>query len=122
MTDETLEEMWDNILPDWAAAKIRDGDYLVPFAILPTRDGRNTGNAVLLEQIKDRQLTIKGEVLNVYLVVTDVGNFIRLTPPEIEELFYPPKWVAKPDFFSERTLKLQEAYQQWKNSSQTQQD
>lgn len=121
MTDEELSEMWDNILPPWASAKNKEGDYTIPFSILPTKDGRRTGNAVMLKPI-ERSLTIGGQVLQVYLVVTDVGNFINLTLPELQELFYLPKWIAHKNFFEERLIKLEEANQEWKNSSRTEQD
>jgi len=75
-------------LPEWAKTKAQ-GDYTLPNASLPTRDGRATGNAVLIG-LSDRQWE---DALITYVVVTDAGNILRLNINELKELFYPPKWV-----------------------------
>lgn len=75
-------------IPHWAKSKAL-GDYTLPNAALPTRDGRRTGNAVLIglseRQWKDQPLT--------YVVVTDAGNILKVTLNEMTELFHPPEWV-----------------------------
>ena len=75
-------------MPEWAKAKA-EGDYTLPNAALPTRDGRRTGNAVLVG-LSDRQWE---NALITYLVVTDAGNILRLNINELKELFYPPEYV-----------------------------
>lgn len=87
LTGEEIEE-WP--MPDWAKAKANE-DYTFPNASLPTRDGRATGNAVVIglseRQWENSDLT--------YKIVTDAGNILRLTESEMKQLFYPPEWVMK---------------------------
>jgi len=73
-------------LPEWATG-FAYGDYTIPYASLPTKDGRTTGNAVNLGLIPS---------LNphpTYLVVTDAGNELKLTENEIKDLFHPPVFI-----------------------------
>lgn len=75
-------------MPEWAKAKA-EGDYTLPNAQLPTRDGRRTGNGVTIG-LSDRQWENSATT---YLVVTDAGNILRLTENEMKELFHPPEYV-----------------------------
>ncbi len=76
----------DEILPpDWAIGTTNE---IQPGAQLCTRDGRRTGNAVVTGPL---QLSIHGTFF--WPVITDAGNVMRLTTSEIDELFYPPKWL-----------------------------
>ena len=77
-------------LPDWASKKA-NGDYTLPNASLQTRDGRRTGNAILIG-LSDRQWEA---CATTYLVVTDAGNIMRLTLDEMKEYFHPPEYVMK---------------------------
>jgi hypothetical protein len=59
---------------------------------LLTKDGRKCGNAVIVERVKS-MLTPRWSG---WIVVTDAGNEMNLTEPELDELFYPPKWKMNP--------------------------
>lgn len=75
-------------MPEWAKAKAL-GDYTLPNAALPTKDGRRTGNAVTIG-LSDRQWE---GMATIYLIVTDAGNILRCTQNEMKELFHPPEYV-----------------------------
>ena len=75
-------------MPEWAKAKA-EGDYTLPNAALPTKDGRRTGNSVTIG-LSDRQWP---DMAIIYLVVTDAGNILRLTENEMKEYFHPPEYV-----------------------------
>lgn len=75
-------------LPDWAS-KRAEGDYTLPNASLPTRDGRVSGNAVMIG-ISNRQY---GRTEMIYTVITDSGNVLYYTENELKYAYYPPKWV-----------------------------
>ncbi|AGH07427.1 hypothetical protein SUFG_00060 [Sulfitobacter phage phiCB2047-B] len=83
LTDAEVEE---EFLPHWARCAVF-GDYTHPNASLPTRDGRVTGNAVMIG-MADKQLGY----LTTYLIVTDAGHIIRPNKNELKEMFHPPKW------------------------------
>lgn len=78
------EMTMDDWLPPWAIARARE-----PFTVgasLPTRDGRRTGNAVIV--------SIRGTPeLRVVEVVTDAGNMMVLSTAEVGELFHQPEFV-----------------------------
>lgn len=78
----------DDLLPDWAIGKT--SDYMAVGAQLATRDGRRTGNAVVTATEKHPLL---GQLA---VVVTDVGNTIRMTPRELVDAFHEPKWLMDP--------------------------
>ncbi len=63
--------------------------------ILFTKDGRHTGNAVVLSSKEVAELG------TVYKCRTDFGNIINLTMREVESLFYLQKckvnWISSPD-------------------------
>lgn len=52
---------------------------------LCTRDGRKCGNAVIVEPVI---LTLRRSAA--WTVITDAGNEMTLTEPELQELFYFP--------------------------------
>jgi hypothetical protein len=77
-------------LPEWAKS-VANGDYTLPNAALQTRDGRRSGNAVLVGLSELQWDSVK----LTYLVVTDAGNIMHLNLNELKELFYPPEWVME---------------------------
>ena len=84
----------DGPLPPWAAGKA--SGYTDAGAVLPTRDGRKIGNATLLHQRVEPCATVIGfRPIDSYVVVTDAGNFVRLTLAELRELFHEPEWVKR---------------------------
>jgi hypothetical protein len=74
-------------LPQWAAHKA-NGDYTMPNASLPTKDGRVAGNAVMIG-LSDKQW--EGLPV-VYKVITDAGNIMRMTEQEMKSVFHPPEY------------------------------
>lgn len=85
----TEEEIELGPLPQWAVAHITDGSYLHVRAALPTRDGRRCGNAVVTV-IYPMPVHHLDPVVE---VITDAGHRMVLTKNELEELFYPPRWI-----------------------------
>lgn len=84
---QAAEERGDDtggLLPPWAIGEAL-GDYTLPGALLPTRDGRRTGNAILVKEKRH----------GTFFVVTDSGNYLLMTLEEMKQLFYPPKWVSR---------------------------
>ena len=78
--------------PEWATHLIGADEYdFVEGTVLCTRDGRKTGNGVIM----DIEKLLDGRVY-VYLVVTDAGNVLRASPQELTELFHHPVWVCNP--------------------------
>jgi hypothetical protein len=87
-----------DIIPKWASG-YACGNYMQKGAQLSTKDGRKIGNAVvvgfseeILEQACDGEW---GYVPETAHVITDFGNRLRLSLIELEQLYYPPKWVMK---------------------------
>lgn len=92
----------DVIKPSWAIAET-DGTLCIG-AQLATIDGRKVGNAVisrqmLLGSVNDRRYISDDAVCKespfdfYWEVITDIGNKLLLTDKEVQELFYPPRWV-----------------------------
>lgn len=77
--------MTHELLPPWASSRATGG-YTDLMASLPTKDGRLTGNAVIVWRG-----TRYG--IDVTQVVTDAGNSLYLTDNELVELFHPPVYV-----------------------------
>lgn len=80
----------DSPMPAWAirkAAGLEEGSHL------PTRDGRRMGNS----HIVSIHPSPRGRMGLNYLILTDAGNSIVLSEPEINEYFYPPEYVADVD-------------------------
>jgi hypothetical protein len=83
MTDER-----EYPLPEWAIAEL-DGSCLPPGAQLPTKDGRRTGNAHVIEVIPGAL-----GVPTLFRVLTDAGTEMKLTVNEVDELFHRPRWQS----------------------------
>lgn len=77
-----------DFIPEWATGRAKASTDLG--AQLPTRDGRRCGNAVVMQchMVIDKPFVI---------VCTDAGNLMTLSPSEVDELFYPAKWVMDPN-------------------------
>lgn len=76
---------FEEYLPEWAIG-FAEGKLQLG-AGLPTKDGRRTGNAHIIEITEPR-----GEPL--YKCLTDAGNIMHLSFSEVQQLFYPPKYVS----------------------------
>jgi hypothetical protein len=78
----------EELLPHWAGA-LAHGQYMIPGASLPTRDGRRTGNACVLAV---------GWSYGMWIAhcMTDAGNTMALTLSELRTLFYPPVYIMHP--------------------------
>lgn len=84
-------------LPIWAIAR-NWGYSLVPGANLPTRDGRNCGNAHILS-IEASSLPNGQKVFN---LLSDAGNHMRFTESEIHSQFYIGDWISDVNSVIER--------------------
>lgn len=91
MSLENHEVNLEDMLPPWAKA-LAHGELVVG-AQLPTRDGRRMGNA----HIVDIGNTNTPNGKRVHLVLTDAGNTMLMFADEIQEAFYPPKYVSDVD-------------------------
>lgn len=90
MESETTKKLFEGVLEDELPefADGRTNDYTHLGALLPTRNGRATGNATVVDVEIHRQAVA-------ITVITDAGNIInRMTLAEIERLFYPPTWFS----------------------------
>lgn len=74
-------------LPAWADKFL--GGHIEQYAQLATRDGRFTGNGVVVEVHEETYLDVTRRF---YTVLTDFGNLIEISDSAIERQFYPPKW------------------------------
>jgi hypothetical protein len=83
---KSMNELAPEFWPDWATSTI---DAVCAGAQLCTRDGRRTGNAVVIKLIDSNSGT--------WQVLTDAGNTIFLSEKEIKESFYPPRWTMDID-------------------------
>lgn len=77
-------------LPAWADKFL--GGHIEQYAQLSTRDGRLTGNAVVLGIHEE---TILDVTQRFFTVLTDFGNVIQLSEFQVERQFYPPQWRMK---------------------------
>lgn len=77
-------------MPEWASGHA-GGNYTALHAALPTKDGRRTGNAVMVG-LSDRQWE---QAAITYKVVTDAGNILRVNENELKELFHPPEYLMR---------------------------
>jgi hypothetical protein len=75
----------DVLLPPWASG-MAHGNYLAVGAMLPTRDGRRMGNAI-----------VEGVDAVAVSIMTDAGTKVRMTAIELAEQFWPPTWIRKKD-------------------------
>ncbi|MBO9428073.1 hypothetical protein [Sulfitobacter sp. R18_1] len=69
--------------------RLAHGDYTVEMASLPTRDGRNMGNAVQVGLVSGEGETPR------YLVISDAGNPLTATLKQLKAAFHPPIVVLK---------------------------
>ena len=81
-------EEFDILLPHWAIS-VYTG-VLVPGTQLSTKDGRRTGNAVVVS-VEEVSSLFKSWLIAT--IVTDIGNKLEMTTAEVESCFYEPKWV-----------------------------
>lgn len=81
------EPVYEEPLPGWAIG-LAHGLYVLG-SQLPTRDGRRMGNAHIIDTKYSEPLD-----QTVYAVLTDAGNTLRMTQEELEECFYPPKYIS----------------------------
>lgn len=70
-------------------------------AVLLTRDGRRSGNAVAIDVDLDIQVAT---------VVTDFGNTMLLGWTELEEMFYRPNWIMD--------INTHTGYNKWKANNE----
>lgn len=75
-------------LPHWATRRAH-GELCVG-AQLCTRDGRKTGNAVIVDVT---QGSLTDPPRPIYVVITDSGTRLILLGSEVEWLYYPPEYV-----------------------------
>jgi hypothetical protein len=87
MNHADIDHLVAKQLPEWATAR---ASGLELGAMLPTRDGRRTGNAHII-RISPAP---KGRMGLQYLILTDAGNTFVMSEPEILSQYYPPQWVA----------------------------
>lgn len=80
--------MCHEFMPEWA---IGVSDGIQVGSQLCTRDGRRIGNA----RVVGSEVELAGSMFSIkaWPVRTDFGNELFLTTSEIEEFFYPPKWL-----------------------------
>tara|TARA_R110000823_G_scaffold7901_1_gene28487 strand:- start:1504 stop:1839 length:336 start_codon:yes stop_codon:yes gene_type:complete len=81
----------EEYIPEWAEAKIDNkmwNGYRAIRGQLSTKDGRRTGNAVVVSHETRHGIFVTR-------VITDAGNCMYLTNNEIVELFYEPRYVMK---------------------------
>lgn len=74
-------------IPEWATGRAKASTDFG--AQLCTRDGRRCGNAVVFECAPVGEYVVK--------VCTDAGNVMTLSAVEIDDLFYPAKWLMDPN-------------------------
>jgi hypothetical protein len=87
MNQADIDALVSQRLPDWA---IRRAAGLELGAHLPTRDGRISGNA----HIVDIKPAPRGRIGLNYLILTDAGNTFIMSEPEIAAQYYPPEFVG----------------------------
>ncbi len=88
MIDE-LQAIQDRWLPEWAIRHAAVGKWEVG-AQLCTKDGRNTGNA----HIVDITPAIWKHGTDAYQIITDAGNRMVMTLQELETWYYPPRYIS----------------------------
>lgn len=81
----------DSALPEWASGWA-EGNF-VPSAQLSTRDGRVTGNAVLMWWV------VLGGI-PIAVVVSDAGNVTLATHAELQKMFYTPEFLMREPLYA----------------------
>lgn len=84
-----LVQEWDAILPHWAI-RIAQPGILEVGAQLCTRDGRRMGNAHIIGFKEDALDTGRPY----YHVMTDAGTRMVMNSTEINDSFWPPRWIS----------------------------
>jgi hypothetical protein len=86
---EAQIQEWDDMLPQWAIRKAMPG-ILEVGCHLPTRDGRVMGNAHIVEITAG----LMGRGRPYYTVVTDAGTTVVMNSTEINDTFWPPRYIS----------------------------
>lgn len=81
------QKILDEPPPPWSMRQ-SSGEYLEVGAQLCTRDGRKSGNAVVISLAETADNGAR-----IATVRTDMGNTMRLYLSELKEMFYPPRYV-----------------------------
>lgn len=76
-------------LPEWAVRNATPKEWEIG-AQLATKDGRVTGNAVI---VADAPLVLGKSA---WYVVTDAGSVVVYTRAELTVQYYPPRWIMDP--------------------------
>lgn len=84
-----LVHEWEHLLPHWAIRLAKPGIYEVG-AQLCTKDGRRMGNA----HIVGLKLGALDTGRPYYDVLTDAGTHIIMNSTEINDAFWPPRWIS----------------------------
>lgn len=97
VSPENINKLFEEIfaidvsIPDWASARA-EGNFF-PSAQLCTRDGRLTGNAVLMWWT-----IVNG--MPAAVVSTDAGNTVIATQSELEGMFYSPEFLMREPLYA----------------------
>ncbi len=78
-------------VPHWAEKRLHG--VAEQYAQLETRDGRKMGNGIITSVINWN--VSEGEVIPVYVVLTDFGNYVPIAAPDLDRYFFPPRWKMK---------------------------
>ena len=84
MDDLRLMGDWHEFPPP-EGCEYANGEFVVG-SVLETKDGRQTGNAIIVER------TVNDDLDYVFTIETDFGNKIFLTEHEISSVFHPPRY------------------------------
>ena len=79
-------------IPEWAVRRSEKDEYCFGTQLC-TKDGRRCGNAMIIAISSNVRPSTK-QLYAVYHIVTDAGNFARLTLEELKSSFHPPQWIA----------------------------
>lgn len=78
--------------PPWATRQAT-GSYFEPGALLPTRDGRVTSNAVVVSADYTSPEDVSTQTPSRIHVITDSGYRIVLTADDVRERYHEPSWI-----------------------------
>ncbi len=87
-TEEVDGVDFTEFMPHWAIGEANG--VLQVGAQLCTRDGRKTGNGVI---VSAEEYQFRGYKDILFKVLTDAGNTLTLNTAEVFELFYPPEYL-----------------------------
>lgn len=91
-TEEVDGVDFTKFMPHWAIGEAHG--VLQVGAQLCTRDGRKTGNGVI---VSAQEGVWRGVRDTIYKVLTDTGNTLTLCTGDLLELFYPPEYLMDVD-------------------------